>query len=182
MVTIASLWLPILLSAVFVWIASAVVWTVLPHRKNEFRQLPDETSARQALKAGVGEYFVPWGSQAAMKDPEYQRKSQEGPVTPVRLLPSGKPAMGKAMVLSVLTYLVVGIFVAYLTSRTLGPGAPYLAVHRVAGVFAFGAYFFASVPDSIWFGKPWGSTGKLLIEALVYSGLTGGTFGWLWPS
>jgi hypothetical protein len=182
MVSIMSLWLPILLSALFVWIASAVVWTVMPHRKNEFKQLPDEEGARKALKAEVGEYFVPWGSQAAMKDPEYRRKYQEGPVAIVRVIPSGKPAMGRAMALSILSYIVIGIFVAYITSRTLDPGAEYLAVHRVAGVFAFAAYFFAAVPDAIWFGKRWSSTGKLLIEALVYASLTGGTFGWLWPA
>lgn len=182
MVSIMSLWLPILLSALFVWIASAIVWTVMPHRQKEFKQLPDEEAVRRALKAAPGEYFVPWGSSSAMKDPEYLRKYAEGPCGIVRILSSGKPAMGKPMVLSLLYYLVVGVFVAYLTSRTVDPGAAYLTVNRVASVFAFAAYFFATVPDSIWFGKPWGSTGKLLIEALVYGGLTGGTFGWLWPS
>ena len=41
MVTIPSLWLPILLSAVVVWILSAVVWMFMPHRKKEFKGLRD---------------------------------------------------------------------------------------------------------------------------------------------
>ena len=86
------------------------------------------------------------------------------------------------MLLSLLSYVVIGVVVAYLASRTLDPGAHYLAVFRVAGATAWTAHFFGALPDSIWFGKPWHSTGKLLFESLVYAGLTGGMFGWLWPA
>lgn len=183
MISIPSLWLPILLSAVAVWIASAIVWTVMPHRRSEFKKLPDEEAARKALKAPPGEYHLPFAKDgAAAKDPEFVRKAEEGPVGFVRILPAGQPAMGKAMVLSLLHYLVIGVVVAYLASRTLDPGAHYLAVFRVAGATAWLAHFFGAVPDSIWFGKPWHSTGKLLFESLVYAGLTGGMFGWLWPT
>jgi hypothetical protein len=181
-VTILDLLLPILLSAVLVWIASAIVWTVMPHRKTEFAKLPDEEAARAALRgAPVGEYSIP-NHQGRMNDPEYLRKYQEGPVGIIRILPSGRPAMAKPMVLGFIFYVVVGITVAYVASRHLPSGAEYLAVHRLVGTVAWAAYFFGQVQDSIWFGKPWASTWKLLIEALVYGSLTGGTFGWLWPA
>jgi hypothetical protein len=182
MIAITSLWLPIVLSAALVWIASALVWTVLPHRRKEFRGLPDEEAARNALRAAPGEYSIPYAADAsAMKDPEHRRKMEEGPVAYVRVVPSGGPSMGRPMALSFLYYLVIGVVVAYLTSRTLDPGAHYLSVFRVAGAVAWTAHFFAAVPDSIWFGKPWTSTAKLFVESLVYGLLTAGSFGALWP-
>ena len=55
------------------------------------------------------------------------------------------------------------------TSRRQQPDAAYLAVFRIAGI-----------PDSIWFGRPWSQTAKNLFDALLYSLLTGGAFGWLY--
>jgi hypothetical protein len=49
MVTIGALWLPILLSSIVVWVASALFWMVMPHHKSDFGKLPDEDAARQAL-------------------------------------------------------------------------------------------------------------------------------------
>ena len=49
MVTIGALWLPILLSAIAVWVASAIIWMAMPHHKSDFRKLPDEDAALRAL-------------------------------------------------------------------------------------------------------------------------------------
>jgi len=43
------------------------------------------------------------------------------------------------------------------------------------------AYGFGSIPESIWFGRPWGNQLKTLIDGLCYGLLTAGVFGWLWP-
>ncbi len=185
MVPIASLWLPILVSAVLVWIASALVWTVMPHRKKEFAKLSNEDDVRAAINAGgaaSGQYAIPHAQdQAAMKDPDVQRRFQEGPVGLLTLRAPGHPAMGKPMVLSFVFYLLVGWAVAYLVTRTVDPGAGYLEVFRVAGTTAFYAYGLAIVPESIWFGRPWSSTVKTILEALAYGLLTAGAFGWAWP-
>lgn len=182
MIAITSLWLPIVVSAILVWIASALVWTVLPHRRKEFGNLPDEEAVRSVLRIAPGEYVVPYAHDAdTMKDPAYLRKMEEGPVAFVRVLPPGRPGMAKPMLLSFLFYLVVGVVVAYLAGRTLESGASYLSVFRVAGAVAWTAHFFATVPDSIWFGKPWTSTAKLFVESLAYACLTAGVFGSLWP-
>jgi hypothetical protein len=165
-----------------VWFASALVWTVMPHRRKEFQGLPDEEAVRRALHAAPGEYVVPYAPDAAtMKDPSYLQKMEHGPVAFVRVLPPGRPDMAKPMALSLLYYLLVGVAVAYLASRTLEPGAPYLSVFRITGAVAWIAYFFAAVPDAIWFGKPWTSTAKLFVESLLYACLTAGVFGSLWP-
>jgi hypothetical protein len=182
-VTILGLWLPILVSAVLVWIASAAVWTVMPHRKKEFLPLPDEEAARSALKGlAPGDYHFPHAaSMAEVKDPAFVARCIEGPMGYVRIVPSAPPAMGKPMALGFLFYLVVGIVVAYLASRMLPWGAEYLRVFRLTGTVAWAAYFFAAVQDSIWFGKSWSSTAKLCVESLVYGVLTAGAFASMWP-
>ena len=185
MVSIMSLWLPIIVGAILVWIASALVWTVMPHRKSEWKGVPDEDGMRNALRAQSlrpGQYSVPYPPEGRMKNPAYMQKLSEGPVAMFTVTPPGFGLkMGPPMVLSVLFYIVVGIVVAYVTGRTMEPGDSYLAVFRVAGTTAWLAYGFATVPESIWFGRPWSSTIKTLIEALAYGLLTAGAFGAFWP-
>ena len=183
MVTIGALWLPILLSAVFVFIASSVIWMILPHHKGDFQKLPDEEAARAALKnVAPGQYLIPYSaSMKAMKDPEFVRKMNEGPYGILTIGPAGGSQMGKNMAIWFIYSVVVSVFVAYLASRTLAPGAEYLSVFRVAGATAWLAYGFAHIGDAVWFSRPWRSVVMHLIDALVYALLTAGAFGWLWP-
>ena len=50
-VSLASLWLPILLSAVFVFIVSSVMHMFLPYHKSDYRKLPDEGKVMEALRS-----------------------------------------------------------------------------------------------------------------------------------
>jgi len=183
-VTIGALWLPILLSAVVVFVLSLVFWTVSPHHKKDFKPLTDEDAALNALRPQnlvPGQYWIPHAEPQQMKDPAVIQKYEQGPVGILTVMKSGVPSMGKSMVLAFAWYLVVGVFVAYVASRHLSPGAEYLAVHRLAAVVAFLAYGMSSVQDSIWFGRPWSFSAKTLADGLLYGLFTGGVFGWLWP-
>lgn len=187
MVSLTSLWLPILLSAVLVWIASAVVWMFLPHRKKEYAKLPDEDQVMQALRAqsvAPGQYAFPHSDGGArLKDADYQQKLAQGPSGLITVAPPGwGTSMTGAMVLSFLYYIAVGFVVAYLASRTLERGDAYLEVFRVVGTAAWLGYGFGGVSESIWFARPWSSTLKTLIEALAYGALTAGVFAWRWPA
>ena len=186
MVTIGALWLPILLSAIAVWVASAIIWMAMPHHKSDFRKLPDEDAALRALTSqGLvpGQYSFPYSaSPEDLKDPETVRRFEEGPVGFLTVVPSGTPTMGGKIMLSFVFYLVISMVVAYLVSRTLEPGAGYLAVFRVTGTVTWLAYGTATVPDAIWFGRPWSGIVKGLLDALVFALLTAGFFGWLWPA
>jgi len=75
----------------------------------------------------------------------------------------------------------VGIAVAYLTGRALGPGESYLAVFRFAGTGAFYAHALGRVVESIWMARAWSTTLKNVFDGLLYALVTAGTFGWLWP-
>ena len=132
MVTIVSLWLAILLSAAIVWITSAIIWTVLPYHKSDFKELPDEDAALQALrpqKLQPGQYSIPHASaRADLNKPEFRKKLEEGPAGFLTVQQRGIPNMGKSMGLAFAYYLVVGVVVAYIASRTLAPGTAYLTV------------------------------------------------------
>ena len=53
-----SLWLPILLSAVFVFLLSAVIHMALPWHKNDFKKMPDEDKIRAARSLGASSWQV----------------------------------------------------------------------------------------------------------------------------
>ncbi len=185
MVTLASLWLPILLSAVAVFIASSLVHMVLKYHDSDYPGLPSEAQFRAGLR-GVslppGDYMIPHAtSPAERSSPEFAKKLEEGPVMIATILPNGPFAMGSTFIQWLVFCLVVSFFAAYLASRTLGAGSDYLAVFRVVGVVTFLSYGFGAVPMSIWFKRKWSSTGKALLDALIYGLLTAGVFGWLWP-
>lgn len=182
MILTTTLWLPILLSAVFVFVAAAIVWMALPHHRTEWKGLPNEEAARAALKGlAPGQYVVPWCSPEHMNDPEHLKKREEGPNAWLTVLPPGARGMGPQMAMSVVYYVLVSGVAAYVAGRTLGYGAPYLQVFRVVGTVSWVAYGWSSISDAIWFGKPWGSVAKQLGDALFYALVTAGTFGWLWP-
>lgn len=185
MVPITALWLPILLSAVIVFVASSILHMALPIHKSDYRKLPDEDRVLDALRAaGVTPgraYAFPYTTHKEMKQPEVVEKFKRGPVGLLTFFPSGPPAMGKFLGQWFVYCLVVGFFVAYLTGRTRAPGTHYLEVFRVAGCAAFLAYSVALIQESIWKGQTWGVTFKHVFDGLIYGLLTAGTFGWLWP-
>lgn len=183
MVSIFSLWMPILLSAVIVFIASALVWMALPHHKKDYKQTPNEGAVRDALKGiAPGQYNIPHvANMEDLKKDEEKKKFEDGPVGFLTVLPNGIPAMGKNLALSFVYYLVVGIFIAYILGRTLSPDAGYMTVFRLASVTGFLAYGgLGMAQDANWFGRPWSAIIKNAFDALLYGLLTGGVFGWLW--
>jgi hypothetical protein len=77
--------------------------------------------------------------------------------------------------------LVVGVFVAYITGRSLPIGTPYLRVFKSVAVTTFVAYSLALVELSIWYRRSWSVTLKSALDGVIYGLLTAGVFGWLWP-
>ena len=182
-VSLGSLWLPTLLSAVFVFIASNILWMALPfwHRRDNGK-LPDEAAALTAFSsAKSGIYIVPcvdWNKQT----PEERAARHKEPMALVLMRnPISTFSFGPALVSFFLYNLVIAILVAYLAGHTLAAGTHYLAVFRVVGTAGILAYSFGGIPYTIWYGKPWGVTVKDIIDGIIYGLLMAGTFGWLWP-
>ena len=120
-------------------------------------------------------------SMEEMKSPEFAEKMKNGPVMIVTVRPNGKWAMGMPLFLWFVYSLLVGLFAAYITSHALPVGAHYLAVFRFIGATSFMGYALAYMPISIWYGRKWSSTIKMMFDGLIYALLTAGIFGWLWP-
>jgi hypothetical protein len=183
-VTPPMLWLPIVLSAVIVMIASATIWMALKYENAQWKPIEGEDELRDVVRKlnlpAPGQYMFPHGMgregmAAAMK------KMEQGPNGILLLGRPRKFSMTPQLVQVFIYYLVVSFFLAYVASHALGAGADYLRVFQVVGTTGFMAYGFALVPEAIWFGRTWKSVCMSLISALIYGCLTAGTFGWLWP-
>ena len=185
MVTLASLWLPIVLSAVGVFVVSSLIHMALPIHKSDYRRLPREAETMEHLRRDSlppGIYAMPWcsGTQE-MSSAETREKFEKGPVGMVIVRPSGMPSMAGFFAQWIGYCAAVAFFAAYVAAHTLAPGAHYLAVFRIVGASAFMAYGIGNLPSSIWGGHPWSVTVKHVIDGLVYACVTAGFFGWLWP-
>jgi hypothetical protein len=181
---LSALWLPILLSAVIVFVASSIMHMALPYHRNDYKKLPDEDKVLPALRAAGlqrGLYVFPFCTHKEMKTPEAIEKYKQGPVGMMTVFPSGPPFIPKFLGLWFGYCLVISFFVAYLSAHTVATGTDYLAVFRVVGTAAFLVYGLGPLANAIWKGMPWGFVTLEAIDGLVYALLTAGTFGWLWP-
>ena len=185
MVPIMSLWLPIVLAAVIVFIVSSIIQMVLPYHRSDYRAVPSEDAVMEAMRKfniPPGDYMMP--RPASMKDmgaPQFKEKREKGPVAVMTILPPGPANMTGNLVQWFLYSIVIGVFTAYVTGRVLPAGTPYLQVFRVAGTVAFMGYALALWQNSIWYRRAWSTTIKSNIDGLIYGLMTAGTFGWLWP-
>ncbi|MDQ2985890.1 MAG: hypothetical protein M3R13_04110 [Armatimonadota bacterium] len=178
---LSDLWMPILVSAVFVWIASFLMHMVLPFHKGDWKGLPDENRVAEALSGiPAGNYMLPHGTMADMKDPAFQERQRRGPNGTITIW-DGMVNMGKNLVLTLLSYILIGVFVAYVCWHAFAGDTPeYLDVFRIAGTVAFMAHGLAYIPHVIWYRhvRLWPE----LLDAAIYGMVTAGTFGWLWPA
>ena len=111
---LTQLWLPIVVSAAAVWVASAVIWMALPHHKKDWTKLPDEDAFRNYVKAaGIapGNYGYPhFGSGKDCHTPEAKAKWESGPIGMLSVW--GKISMGRNMLLTFLVFLAVSVVIA----------------------------------------------------------------------
>lgn len=185
MVGLSALWLPILLSAVIVFVASSLIHMMTPWHKSDFPKLGNEDKVMDALRSlnlPAGDYMVPCPSdRAEMQSPAFKEKLNKGPRAVFTVLPGGPVSMGKPLILWFLYSIVISIFAAYVAGRAVPAGTDYLHVFRFAGVTAFLGYSGALWQGSIWYNRSWTTTIKSTIDGLLYGLLTAGTLGWLWP-
>ncbi|GAB4151391.1 MAG: hypothetical protein Fur0037_20170 [Planctomycetota bacterium] len=186
MVPLADLWLPILLSAVFVFAVSSVVHMVLPLHRGDYGRLPQEDRVLEAMRAsGVvrGDYRFPHA--ASMKDmgsKEMAEKWRKGPVGTMTILPDGMPAIGRSLVQWFAFSLVVGVVTAYAARLSLARGADFVQVLRITAAVSFLAYGLSHAQDSIWKGVRWTTSLKYVFDGILYGIATGLSFGWFWPA
>jgi len=180
-----SLWLPVLVSAAAVWIASAIVWMALPHHKTDFSRLPSEDGIVDALRKLAlkpGQYLMPFmPDMKNMKDPAVVKRFTDGPIAMINVRPNGMPGMGKNLIFYFAYCVLVSFVTAYVARHTLSFGTTRAIVFRLTGTVAIAAYSLALIPESIWMWRPWSSTWKSVCDSIVYGIMTGAIFAFLWP-
>lgn len=185
MTGLSALWLPILVSAVLVFVASSIIHMASPWHKTDYPRLANEDQVMDALRPLAippGDYFVPRpSSRDELRSPAFADKMKRGPVAVMTVMPSGQMSMGRNLGLWFAYCVVVNLFAGYIAGRALPPGSPYLNAFRFVGAAAFMGYSFALWQMSIWYRRSWTTTIKATVDGLIYALLTAGTFGWLWP-
>lgn len=186
MVSLLSLWLPVLVASVVVFILSSLVHMVFKYHNTDLSKLPDEDGVADALRKfsiPPGEYMVPFTtSMEERKSSAFLEKMKNGPVARITIWPTrATMSMGKELGQWFVYLFIVSIFSAYITSRAVGSATEYLQVFRFAGATAFFCYTVAGWQATIWWKQSWSTTFKNTFDGLLYALFTAGVFGWLWP-
>ena len=186
MLTLTQLWLPILASAIAVFVASSLVHMVIKWHNSDYRKLPNEEEARATLRSvatAPGMYFIPHcPDMKEMQKPENIQKFVDGPIAMMTIRPPGKPSMGAPLA----QWFVLNVFVAaigaYVACYMLPPIPSFLAACRPMAVVTFMSYAVGALSNGVWYGKPWPVVVKELLDAAIYATVAGCVFAWLWPA
>jgi hypothetical protein len=181
-----SLWLPVVVSAVVVFVLSSILHMLLRYHRADYKRLSDEDSVAAALRgasSGPGVYMLPYCSEPSqMKDPAFRKKFEDGPVGMITVLRSGPPNLAQNLIQWFLLCFLVSFTAAYVARHCLSPGAVCLEIVRITGTVAFVGYGYGYFQNSIWGGSPWVNSLRGLLDAVLYALATGFVFCWLWPA
>ena len=134
MVGLSALWMPIVVSAVFVLIALLIIHGLVGWHKGDMTAVPGETKVMETLRGlnvQPGDYRFPHGNTVEeMTTPEFVEKMKQGPVGVMSIWPNGEINMGKLLGQWFIYSLLIAVLAAYVTGRTRAAGAPYLEVRR----------------------------------------------------
>lgn len=185
MTALSALWLPILVSAVLVFVVSSIIHMTPLWHKSDYPHHPSEDRVLDALRPinlPPGDYLMPRpANPAEMRSPAFREKVKRGPAVLLTVMPPWTGSMASNLAQWFVYTLVVSLFAAYLTSRALAPAADYMSVFRFAGTTAFLGYTLALWQMSIWYRRAVSMSVKATFDGLIYALLTAGVFGWLWP-
>ena len=180
-----ALWLPIVLSAVFAFIASSLIHMKTHWHASDYTKLANEDAIMNALRPFAippGDYGMPRPNDMQdMGSPEFKEKMTKGPKIMMTVLSPGMTGMGKQLAGWFVFLLAIDFFAAYVAGRALRSGATYLEVFRFVGVTAFLGLSGALWPLRMWFQRSLTTTIKATLDGLLYALFAAGTFGWLWP-
>ena len=179
-----SLLLPIVVSAVAVFVLTMVLHMTPWHRRDTLR-LPDEEGVRKALQPfhiPPNDYAVPHpGSGAEMKSPEYDAKREAGPVMFLTVLPAGPWKMGTMLGMWFLFVVVVSASIACVVGTIVPPGGDTHTLFHHVAVLTFLTYAMGAVPMSIWYGRKWSTTFRNAVDSLLYALVSAWIFSMMWP-
>lgn len=190
---LSHLWLPILVSAAAVWIASSLAWMVIGHHKHTWKEIPNEDEFIATIKrfriapgsCGFPEFRKCEGLSKEEKLAKWE-EMQKHPIGVLRVW--GPLSMGRNWVLSLVVNLVASTLIGYHGWSALrhggsdgAPTASFAKVMQVLGTVGILAYCFASLQNDIWFQRSRREVVTGLIDGVVLGLITGAVFRLLWP-
>ena len=182
----AGLWLPVILSAVAVFVVSSILHMALTYHRADYKPLPNEEAVRDVLakgNPGPGVYMTPYcADHKQMKEPAMKARFEKGPVAILSVYPKGAPMLPKHLALWFAFSLFVSFVAAYVARHTLHAGSEGMLVMRITGTVAFAGYAMSYLSDSIWKGQPWSNTLRHVLDGAIYALVTGFVFYLMWPA
>lgn len=177
------LWLPTIVSAVFVFFTAALIQMLTPWHHSDYGTLPDE----EAFRAAVGPLAIPPGDYTVpvpvknMRSPEFAKKVEDGPRVMMTVFPNGMTGMGSMLLYQFIFTLFVSWFAGHVAQLAFGNSPMTHDILHVVATMSFAAYGLALWPLAIWYRRSLKTTIKANIDALIYAAITAATFVWLWP-
>jgi hypothetical protein len=186
MTVLTALWLPILVSAVAVFVVSSIIHMTPLWHKTDYPRYASEDRVLDALRPiGIppGDYLMPRpANPAEMRSVEFQEKMKRGPAVLLTVMPPWSGSMVSNLSQWFLYCLVVSAFAAFIAGSAVASGAPsFAAVCRFAGTTAFLGYTLALWQMSIWYRRSWSMTLKSTFDGLIFALVTCAVFTWMWP-
>jgi len=187
MTAVFALWLPILVSAVAVFVLSSIIHMTPLWHKSDYPLYPNQDRVLDALRPiGIppGDYMLPRAATTAeMRSPEFLEKMKRGPAVIMTVLPPWSGSMVSNLSQWFVYCLVVSLFAGYIAGAAFPPGtATFGAICRFAGTTAFIGYTLALWQMSIWYRRAWSMTLKGTLDGIIYAAVTCAVFAWLWPN
>ena len=180
-----SLLLPILVSAVAVFVLSSIIHMAMPWHKSDYAAVPDEDGLMRAMRPfnlPPNDYMLPRPKSGAdMKSAEYMAKHVAGPVAIMTVRPNGAWKMAPVMATWFVFTVLVASVAACMTGAVVAPAADHRHVLHFAGGITFLCYAMGGVPQSIWYGRKWSTTFKHAFDALIFGAASGFIFAAFWP-
>lgn len=185
MVNLPELWLAILIATIAVFFASSIMWMLLPHHHKDIQFLDEKESgyidAIKSLDLKPGLYMYPGCDHKDMKNKEVLERWNAGPWG-VLTVYQGKPNFMMNLLKTFLAFLMITVFVAYITGIGVEPGADYLHVFRVAGATAVLGHCMGGLCGAFFQGKPTRFIITDFIDGVVYALITAGIIASMWPA
>jgi hypothetical protein len=180
-----QLWLPILVTAVLIFIASSLIHMVIKWHNADYKKLSNEDAVLAAIRSGTsapGQYIMPYCSDMKeMQNETMKQKYIDGPIGIMTIRKNGVPAIGGMLIQWFVFSVVVAALAGLLALQSFGLGADHHRAGHLVGMVSLLTYFGGSVQMAIWMGKPWSAVFKDLIDSLIYATISALVFMWLWP-
>src|SRR3989442_12827546 len=165
MTALSALWLPILVSAVAVFVVSSIIHMTPLWHKTDYPRFTNEDRVLDALRPmGIppGDYMMPRpASSAEMRSPEFKEKMKRGPAVMMTMFPPWTGSMASNLSQWFVYCIIVSVFAAYIAGSAVPPGGAAIGVVcRYGGGAGFAGSALALWQMFIWYALSRGACGR----------------------